>query len=149
MQTLVVTSVRLWQNETPAFTFHACVSVRDNWGENRRIWLHKACAGSSLVLNTPQPRIKSAALQARLAELKKQLEQQQYDAMVQDITRAVSAPISLHIASMASKSSHDFEWVVCRECLTSATLVSRSEKQKRKAREDLSATKPNYLSACM
>lgn len=67
-----------------------CASAREVWGDNENSWLHKTCVGSSIILNGPKPRVKSAALQARLALLQKQLEQQQYDAMVQDITRAVS-----------------------------------------------------------
>lgn len=51
------------------------------------------------MLNAPKPRVKSAALQARLALLQKQLEQQQYDAMVQDITHAVSVICKLLLSS--------------------------------------------------
>ena len=49
--------------------------------------LQDACAGGGLVLPTPAPRQRSAALEARCAELRKRLEQQQYDALVHDITQ--------------------------------------------------------------
>ncbi|CAL8469465.1 g9006 [Coccomyxa elongata] len=64
------------------------MAVKERWGDARKPWLHRICAGSSLVLKPPKPRVKSAALQARLALLQRQLEQKQYDAMVHDITTA-------------------------------------------------------------
>ena len=52
--------------------------------------LREACGGgSSLVLPRPAPRERSAALEARCAELRRRLEQRQYDALVHDITQPV------------------------------------------------------------
>jgi hypothetical protein len=55
----------------------------------RDMWLHQICAGSGIALQGPKPRAKSPALQARLAELQKKLEQHQYDVMLQGIAEKV------------------------------------------------------------
>jgi hypothetical protein len=52
-------------------------------------WLHEVCTGSGLVLRPIKARMRSPALKAHLASLQKRLEQQQYDAMVHDVTQAV------------------------------------------------------------
>jgi hypothetical protein len=53
-------------------------------------FLREACQGGGLVLASPKPRKKSPELLARLETLQRQLEQQQYDRMVRDVTVAVS-----------------------------------------------------------
>ena len=53
--------------------------------------------GSALVLRSPMARTRDPVLQARLAILQKNLDQQQYDAMVSDINHSVRpAPAPLH-----------------------------------------------------
>ena len=49
-------------------------------------WLHQLCRGSELALPAPPERVRSAALQERLAKLKKDLEAKTYAAMVHDVT---------------------------------------------------------------
>ncbi len=58
------------------------------------MWLHKICAGSALALQGPRVRVRSPALQARLAELQKKLEQHQYDVMLQGIAEKVNSACS-------------------------------------------------------
>ena len=58
-------------------------------GARRDVWLHQICSGSALALQRPRVRVKSPALQARLAELQKKLEQHQYDVMLQGIAEKV------------------------------------------------------------
>ena len=48
-----------------------------------------------MALQGPRPRAKSPALQARLAELQRKLDQHQYDTMLQGIAEKVVAPGSL------------------------------------------------------
>ena len=55
----------------------------------QKLWLHKVCADSRVLLRSPAVRTKSPALQARLSELQKQVDQRRYDAMVRDVTHAV------------------------------------------------------------
>ncbi len=50
------------------------------------------CAEGGVVLPALAPRERSAALEARCAVLRKRLEQQQYDALVHDVTQPVRAP---------------------------------------------------------
>lgn len=52
-------------------------------------YLHQACQGGELLVASPSEREKSPELKARLAKLQKQLEAQQYAAMVKDITQKV------------------------------------------------------------
>ncbi len=52
-------------------------------------WLHRLCGGSELALQPPPERVRSAALQERLAKLKKDLEAKTYAAMVHDVTGEV------------------------------------------------------------
>ncbi len=49
-------------------------------------WLHRLCGGSELALPPPPERVRSAALQERLAKLKADLEAKTYAAMVHDVT---------------------------------------------------------------
>ena len=49
-------------------------------------WLHQLCRGSELSLPSPPARVRSAALQQRLAKLRKDLEAKRYAAMVHDVT---------------------------------------------------------------
>ena len=49
-------------------------------------WLHRLCSGSELALPAPPQRVRSAALQERLAKLRKELEAKTYAAMVHDVT---------------------------------------------------------------
>ena len=49
-------------------------------------WLHRLCSGSELALPPPPERVRSAALQERLAKLEKDLEAKTYAAMVHDVT---------------------------------------------------------------
>ncbi|KAK9831323.1 hypothetical protein WJX81_002423 [Elliptochloris bilobata] len=49
--------------------------------------LQETCSGSAVVLPRPAPRERSPALEARCTELRRRLEQQQYDALVHDITQ--------------------------------------------------------------
>lgn len=49
--------------------------------------MHQACQGGELLVASPSEREKSPELKARLAKLQKQLEAQQYAAMVKDITQ--------------------------------------------------------------
>ena len=58
-------------------------------GERKDVWLHHICSGSALALQRPRLRVKSPALQARLAELQKKLEQHQYNVMLQGIAEKV------------------------------------------------------------
>ncbi len=51
--------------------------------------LHQICSGSDIALQAHKQRAKSSALQARLAELQKKLEQHQYDDMLQGIAEMV------------------------------------------------------------
>lgn len=67
------------------------MSVREEWGEARTVWLHEECSGCEPVLSSPAPHVKSPQLLERLADLQKLQEQQQYDAMVKDVTQAVRA----------------------------------------------------------
>ena len=66
---------------------------RNEPGSGRDVWLHQICSGSAVALHGPRVRTKSPALQARLAELQKKLEQHQYDVMLQGIAEKVLQPL--------------------------------------------------------
>ena len=67
--------------------------------------LREACgSGSSLVLPRPAPRERSAALEARCTELRRRLEQRQYDALVHDIMQPVCSPSPLRQHQCAAPS---------------------------------------------
>ena len=49
-------------------------------------WLHRLCSGSELALPAPPERVRSPAVQQRLAKLREDLEAKRYAAMVHDVT---------------------------------------------------------------
>ena len=76
----VKNSLRLLSGQRPC---------RNGKGAGRDVWLHEICRGSGVALQGPRPRAKSPALQARLAELQRKLDQHQYDTMLQGIAEKV------------------------------------------------------------
>eukprot|EP00850_Spirogloea_muscicola_P006247 SM000029S10542 [mRNA] locus=s29:767396:768903:+ [translate_table: standard] len=54
-------------------------------------WLHRATAGSDILLNSPRIREKSPELQARLAELQDAADRRAYDELVHDVSRRAVA----------------------------------------------------------
>ena len=80
---------------------------RGDKARGRDVWLHQICSGSGIALQGPKPRAKSPALQARLAELQKKLEQHQYDVMLQGIAEKVHChpAIDMHTAASCACAS--------------------------------------------
>ena len=74
---------------------------RTGEGAGRDVWLHEICRGSGVALQGPRPRAKSPALQARLAELQRKLDQHQYDTMLQGIAEKVGG---LRLSDLSSLS---------------------------------------------
>lgn len=89
----------------------------------RDVWLHQICSGSGVALQGPKPRAKSPALQARLAELQKKLEQHQYDVMLQGIAEKVQCHPAM------AKSAHNS--ILCLCCLVHVcSIVGSPNRQK-------------------
>ena len=74
---------------------------RSGEGAGRDVWLHEICHGSGMALQGPRPRAKSPALQARLAELQRKLDQHQYDTMLHGIAEKVGG---LRLSDLSSVS---------------------------------------------
>lgn len=70
-----------------------CFELRAGSGSSSAIggegpWLHQAAKGARLVFEAPPQRVRSPELEARLQILQRNLDQRNYDAMVQDVTSA-------------------------------------------------------------
>lgn len=81
-------------------------SCRTDKAPDRDVWLHQICFGSAVALQGPRLRSKSPALQARLAELQKKLEQHQYDVMLQGIADKARN----HLLSQSNVAQGFAEW---------------------------------------